>query len=50
MVAQLAALHNETKSLGEMRDALLPRLISGEIQIPDTADAAEAVGIAAEAA
>ena len=38
----------ETRTLAEVRDVLLPKLISGEIRVPDTADADEAIGFAAE--
>jgi type I restriction enzyme, S subunit len=38
----------ETKTLTVVRDALLPKLISGEIRIPDTDDPEEAIGPAAE--
>ena len=38
-----AALVQETTTLGQLRDALLPKLISGEIRVPDTADPDEVI-------
>ncbi len=38
----------ETKTLGGLRDALLPKLISGEIRVPDAMDSEEAIGSAGE--
>ncbi|HEY2140961.1 MAG TPA: restriction endonuclease subunit S [Solirubrobacteraceae bacterium] len=38
----------EATSLTELRSALLPRLVSGEICVPDTTDAEEAIGRSAE--
>jgi len=32
----------------QLRDALLPKLISGEIRVPDTNDPEEVIGPAAE--
>jgi type I restriction enzyme S subunit len=40
----LAAAEKEARVLTKMRDALLPRLTSGEIRVLDTSDAHEAVG------
>lgn len=44
---QLAILAGETRTLEQLRDALLPKLISGEIRVPDTADPEEVIGPAA---
>jgi type I restriction enzyme, S subunit len=41
-------LDAETRTLTSLRDALLPKLISGEIQVPDTHDPEELIGPAAE--
>lgn len=38
----------ESRTLEQIRDALLPKLISGEIRVPDTADPEEVIGPAAE--
>jgi len=38
----------ETALLAEIRDALLPKLISGEIRVPETRDPDEVIGPAAE--
>jgi len=38
-----AALVQESRTLTELREALLPKLISGEIRVPDTADPAEVI-------
>ena len=35
MLAHMSALASEAERLGEVRDLLLPRLISGEIRVPD---------------
>jgi len=45
---QVASLAAETRTLEQIRDALLPKLISGEIRVPDTADPEEVIGPAAE--
>ena len=37
-------LVNETSTVRELRDALLPKLISGEIRVPDTRDSEEVIG------
>lgn len=34
---------NEVATLGELRDALLPKLVSGELRVSDTSDAAEMI-------
>jgi type I restriction enzyme S subunit len=46
---QRAMFVKEAMTLGEIRDALLPKLISGEIRVPDTTDPEEVIGPAAEA-
>ncbi len=33
----------ESRTLAEIRDALLPKLVSGEIRVPDTSDSAEVI-------
>jgi type I restriction enzyme, S subunit len=38
-----AALVQESRTLTELREALLPKLISGEIRVPDTSDPAEVI-------
>jgi type I restriction enzyme S subunit len=38
----------ESQTLSRIRDALLPKLISGEIRVPDTGDPDEVIGPAAE--
>jgi type I restriction enzyme S subunit len=43
-----ASYVREAGALSATRDALLPKLISGEIRVPDTADVAEAIAPAAE--
>lgn len=40
--AKVAANNSESETLAELRDTLLPRLISGEIRVPETFEAAEA--------
>lgn len=50
LLMQLACrLQAESESLANMRDTLLPKLISGEIRVPDTTDPEEVIGPAAEA-
>jgi type I restriction enzyme S subunit len=44
-----AALVSESRTLAFVRDALLPKLVSGQIRVPETADPAEVIGPAAEA-
>jgi type I restriction enzyme, S subunit len=46
--AQIRGLIHEFRILREIRDALLPRLISGKIRVPDTHDPEELIGPAAE--
>ena len=43
--ARIHAASNQTASLASLRDALLPKLISGEIRIPDAEMILEEVGI-----
>jgi type I restriction enzyme S subunit len=43
--ARIHAASNQTSSLTSLRDALLPKLISGEIRIPDAEKMLEEVGI-----
>jgi type I restriction enzyme S subunit len=43
-----AALVSESRTLTLVRDALLPKLISGQMHVPDTADSAEVIEPAAE--
>ncbi len=43
LVNNLTTLHDETESLVRVRDALLPKLISGAIRVPDKSDPAEAI-------
>jgi type I restriction enzyme S subunit len=40
---QIRALVAETRTLIAIRDALLPKLVSGEIRVPDTADPIETI-------
>ncbi len=44
---QHSAVAAEIQTLTALRDALLPKLVSGEIRVPDTADPDEAIGAAA---
>jgi type I restriction enzyme S subunit len=46
--ARRHALAAENDTLTAVRDALLPKLISGQIRVPDTADPAELIQLAAE--
>jgi type I restriction enzyme S subunit len=46
--AQMGALAAETITLTALRNALLPRLVSGKIRVPDTAEADDVVGVARE--
>lgn len=46
--SQIIALTHQSRTLAAVRDALLPKLISGEIRVPDTADPEEVIGPAAE--
>jgi type I restriction enzyme S subunit len=45
---QRAALVRESRTLGFVRDDLLPKLISGHIRVPDTEDLAEVIGPVAD--
>lgn len=40
---KMAGLEVERRTLTQIRDALLPKLVSGEIRVPDTADPAEVI-------
>lgn len=42
-------LHKESRTLSAIRDALLPKLVSGQIRVPLTDDVEEQVGAATEA-
>ncbi len=44
----MAAQETEVHTLTQLRDALLPKLVSGEIRVSDTADPNEVIGLAAE--
>jgi len=46
--AYIAGLVHEGRSLTELRDRLLPKLISGEIRVPDTGAPDEVLGLIAE--
>jgi type I restriction enzyme, S subunit len=46
--AQRIALDVESTTLEALRDALLPKLVSGEIRVPDTSDPEEVIGPVAE--
>ncbi len=46
---QQALVVRESSTLSALRDALLPKLVSGEIRVPDTTDPEEVIGPAAEA-
>jgi type I restriction enzyme S subunit len=43
-----AAANAEARGVLELRDALLPKLVSGEIRVPDTKDVQEALAASAE--
>jgi type I restriction enzyme S subunit len=43
LYAQIISLTHESRTLAAARDALLPKLISGEIRVPDTTDPAEVI-------
>lgn len=36
ILEQLIALRLQSRKLGQLRDTLLPKLISGELRVPDT--------------
>ena len=46
--SQHSVVTAEIRTLTALRDALLPKLVSGEIRVPDTADLDEVIGPAAE--
>ncbi len=48
MYDQISSLSVEQQTLAALRDTLLPKLISGEIRVPDTTDPEEVIGPAAE--
>ena len=41
LYARIAMLARKSRVLAALRDTLLPRLVSGEVRVPDTAEAAE---------
>jgi type I restriction enzyme S subunit len=43
LLTQIAAGHEENKTLAELRDALLPKLMSGEIRVRDAEKVVEDV-------
>lgn len=45
---QIVALTHESRTLAAVRDALLPKLVSGDIRVPDTPDPEEVIGLAPE--
>ena len=45
---QTLSMWQESRTLTALRDTLLPKLISGEIRVPDTTDPEEVIGPAAE--
>lgn len=47
-MAQIATCEREVSTLATLRDLLLPKLISGEIRVPDTTDPNEVIGLTAE--
>lgn len=47
---QIDALDREARTLTAIRDALLPRLVSGQVRVPDAADPDEVIGPAVEEA
>lgn len=49
MYRQADALRSEARTLAEIRDALLPKLVSSQIRVPLSNDSAEALGVAVEA-
>lgn len=48
VLAKSHKLWSESRSLADIRDALLPRLISGSMRVPDTADPEEVIGPATD--
>jgi type I restriction enzyme S subunit len=46
----IGVLDSETRALAGMRDALLPRLVSGQIRVPDSYEADDVLGTVAEEA
>lgn len=49
LTAATGLLRAESRTLSALRNALLPKLISGQIRVPDTADPAEVIEPAVEA-
>jgi type I restriction enzyme S subunit len=43
LYAKIRCLTHESRTLAAIRDALLPRLISGQIRVPDTSDPGEVI-------
>jgi len=43
LYAQVHSCVHESRTLASLRDALLPKLVSGEIRVPDTSDPAEVI-------
>jgi len=43
LYAKIRGLIHESRTLASIRDTLLPRLVSGQIRVPDTADPADVV-------
>ncbi len=50
LVDWVGALQDENLTLTAIRDALLPKLVSGQIRVPDTSDPEEVIGPVAEEA
>lgn len=48
LAALVGSLRAESRTLAKIRDVLLPKLISGEIRVPDTRDRDAAIGRAAD--
>jgi hypothetical protein len=49
MLSQRVRLLRESRTLAAIRDALLPKLVSGQIRVPLSNDPEEQVGAAVEA-
>lgn len=45
LYAKIRSLVMESRTLSAVRDALLPKLVSGEIRVPNTDDPEEAIGV-----
>lgn len=48
LLARAHAVSRETRTLAAIRDALLPKLVSGQIRVPDTTDPDEVIGPVAD--